>query len=130
MKKNFLLIVLLLISLMSNLSCSKDEEVNKDTTVTFIYSMDKLENVDVDAIVYEYNSKGEIVGSLSVNDCEKGVTKTFTAKPDAEKIKVQLNLSIGILKKGYWVQQVYYLNAGNNNQIEISGNTVTGPEEP
>lgn len=130
MKKNLLLIVLLLMSLISSTSCSKDEDPDKDTTVTFIYSMDNVENVIVDAIIFEYNSKDEVVGSLSVKNCKKGTSKIFSAKPTTEKIKVQLNIGIGILEKGYWVQEVYYINTGQDNHIEISGSTITGSKEP
>lgn len=130
MKKNLLLIVLLLVPLISTISCSKDEDMDKDTSITFSYLVNDTENVTVDALIFEYNSKDERVGNHSIDDCEKGIRKTFIANPVTEKVKVQLNLTSGYVTKGVWVQQVYYLNGGQDNIIELSGNTVTGSKEP
>lgn len=101
-----------------------------DTTITFAFSVAGSEEVTVDAVIFEYNSKDERIGNHSFKDCKKGTTEIFVANPATEKAKVLLNFNSGSLTKGMWVQQIYYLNAGQNNLIELSGSTITGSKEP
>ena len=117
MKKLFGLMLLCAMMVFSLSSCSKEEGVS---TYTFKFNAPTLWG-DASVILFECDNIGDKINSNSIK-CKKGYSKTFTAREGAERIKVYID--------GKWVQQVFILNNGSNTNIEITGNTLIGKEEP
>jgi hypothetical protein len=81
---------------------------------------------DFKVYLYEYNEIGEMIHSNIIDNAEKDVPYTYAAQDNAVKIKVRLNY----LTAYWWVQQVYYLDEGENIDIAIIGSTLVGDYEP
>ena len=74
----------------------------------------------------EHNEIGDRIHTTIIDNAEADVPYSYEAKDNTIKIKVYL-------KQGNWsrwVQQVYYLDKGNNIDIIITGNTLVGNYEP
>jgi hypothetical protein len=72
------------------------------------------------------NEIGDRIHTTIIDNAEADVPYSYEAKDNTIKIKVYL-------KQGNWsrwVQQVYYLDKGNNIDIIITGNTLVGNYEP
>jgi len=85
--------------------------------------------IDVKATLFEYNEKGEKVAEKAI-DCYDGLSNTFIAKPDAEKVKVYIVMESKLSISKRWVQEVFYLTEGKNIDIELKGTTELGTKEP
>ncbi len=110
-------------------ACSSDDDEERGASYSFEYLIDD-NGVTVDAILWEYNSSGERIGSNTVNNCQDGASKSFIANPMAEKIKVYFTIKYGSVKQYKWVQNVYYLKDKGNTEIKITGETLIGNTEP
>ena len=130
MKQFRLLATLLVVALCTTTvftSCRNDDD---DTTYTFIYSVDDVAGLIVDVTLLEYNDNEVIVGQHTIDNLRSGFRQNFTANSRATKVKVRFNWRVGTTNTVRWVQQVFYLEAGRNINIEITGNTLVGPSEP
>ena len=74
----------------------------------------------------EHNFIDDRIYTTIINKAEKDVAYSYAAQNRTKKIKVQLIKG----DSHDWVQQVYYLNEGENIDIEISPNTLVGPNQP
>lgn len=83
-----------------------------------------------DVIIFECTSEGHKINSQSINNCEVGKTYTFTAVPQASKLKVYVTYSVFFEEKSKWVQQVYLLDKKATTSIILDGDTLLGNKEP
>jgi len=121
--------MLIMASVVSLTSCSKDDSVSP-TTYTFLYSMDDLSDISASMTILEYNSKGEQIANNNI-ECKNGLSKTFTANPNTEKVKLYLTVKAANSKAASrWIQQIYYLKKNDNTTIEFAGTTLVGILEP
>ena len=127
-KKISVLLMLLIASVVSLTSCSKDDSVSP-TTYTFLYSIANDPDMSVSMTILEYNSKGEQIANNNVK-CMSGLSKTFTANSNTEKVKLYLTVTVNSKSASRWVQQVYYLKKNDNTTIEFTGKTMVGIIEP
>jgi|WetSurMetagenome_2_1015567.scaffolds.fasta_scaffold32191_4 hypothetical protein len=127
-KKISVLLMLLIASVVSLTSCSKDDSVSP-TTYTFLYSIADDPDMSVSMTILEYNSKGEQIANNNVK-CMSGLSKTFTANSNTEKVKLYLTVTVNSKSASRWVQQVYYLKKNDNTTIEFTGKTMVGIIEP
>lgn len=74
----------------------------------------------------EHNAIDDPIYTTIIDNAEANVPYSYEAKENTVKIKVYLR--DGDWNK--WVQQVYYLDEGNNIDIIITGNTIVGNFEP
>lgn len=127
---------LLVASTMSILmSCDKTDPQVPDTTYTITANLTGPSSeytIHHDLTIFEYNEEGEKVAN---NSMEKIVTETkkFTANAQAVKVKVYIKMYGDISTIGtkyYWVQQVFYLEEGKNNDIKVDGHSIVGSKEP
>ncbi len=126
MKKLLLLITTICCLGIMN-SCTK--EGADESKYTFTHNFEGLTSCDI--ILFEYTESGDKVNSNSIDDCEKGKTYTFTATPQAVKVKVYAKYStIFSSNTSKWVQQVYYLTKGGTTDIKVDGETIIGNKEP
>ena len=125
--KKILLIMAIILPMIALTACSDDE--SKETTYTLKWDMD-FSGGRVDVWMFEYNDKDEIVQNSIVDDIQSNHTESFKAKDNATKVKVKVKMSAYGASKQQWIQQVYYLNAGGNVDININGDTLIGNKEP
>ena len=104
-------------------SCSKDDD-NDPTTYTLKWNTETY-GVD-DIICFEYTGSGDKIGNKDVGYITKNGSYKFTASEKAEKVKVYFEIG----GSPRWIQQVYYLKAGGNIDIEVKDNTIVGRNEP
>lgn len=109
-------------------ACSDDDEKG-GKTYSFEYLIDDNE-ITVDAVIFEYSSDGEKIGSNYVSNCKKGTSKSFAANSMAEKVKVYFTMKYGSVKQYKWVQNVFYLKDKGNTEIKIVNETIVGAKEP
>ncbi|WP_195531977.1 hypothetical protein [Bacteroides finegoldii] len=132
--KKFLSITLLLTAMFFTLSsCSKDDEKEEvhDTTYTFTYTGDNPpQGIICDFTLFEYNDKGERVAQNHVRNCRKGTVMDFVAKTNSQKVKVYYVQTKGTQTVAKWIQQVYYLEKGENVKVAVTGETRVGTTEP
>ncbi|MDD4500284.1 MAG: hypothetical protein EOL95_12185 [Bacteroidia bacterium] len=74
----------------------------------------------------EHNLIGDRIHTTIIDNAEENVPYSYAAQDDAVKIKVYLK--VGDWYR--WVQQVYYLEEGENINIVITGDTIVGNSEP
>jgi len=120
-KKNFYF-SMLLFAVLAFTSCERE------TTYTFKFNAD-LSGIPMTAIVYEYDGDSKVVGQKSF-DCFKGLTRVETVDSKAKKVKIKTVWGSGSSSLVYWVIKVYYLEPGNNINIEINEDTRFIPYEP
>lgn len=100
-------------------SCSKD---NDEQLTTYTLTCDTSISWDVNSVIlFEYDKNNDKIYNNSIK-IGKGQNMTFTASPNAVKIKVYIN--------GQWVQQVFPLIKGGHIVIRLRDNTLIGSEEP
>lgn len=133
MKKTLILIIPFLMMLVfAFCSCSKEEpelpQTNTQYTVNFLTTPPK--GFTINLTLFEYNSSGEKIGQNHLKNCTYGVSEQFTASPKSEKVKVYMVSEFNGQSFPAWVQQVYYLNKGNNTDININGEIRVGSTEP
>lgn len=132
--KNLFKLSLLFMAISFMVSCSRNEEeveVIKDTTYTFIYlASDVPEGIVLSITLFEYNDKDERIGQQSVKNVYNGFSDVFVANKNAQKVKVYLKTEYQDKSIYNWVQQVFYLESGSNTNIEITGETQIGKQEP
>lgn len=126
--KKILLIMAMILPMIALTACSDDDE-SKETTYTLKWDMD-ISGGRVDVWMFEYNDKDEIVQNSIVDDIQNNHSESFKAKDNATKVKVKIKMSAYGASKQQWIQQVYYLNAGGNVDININGDTLIGNKEP
>lgn len=113
-------------------SCSKGSGGDSDSTTYTLINKVKLPDAvgaKIDYTLYEYNAKGEKIANHKIPNMKEGASSTFTATPQAEKIKVFFYAQAH-LSRDYWVQQVFYLKKGKNITITVSNDTALGDNEP
>jgi hypothetical protein len=128
MKKISFFLMLVMASVVSLTSCSKDDSVSP-TTYTFLYSIADDPDISVSMTILEYNSKGEQIENNNI-ECKNGLSKTFIANSNAEKVKLYLTATVNSKKTSRWIQQIYYLKKNDNTTIEFIGTTLVGILEP
>ncbi len=74
----------------------------------------------------EHNIIGDRIHTTIIDNAEKNVAYSYAAQSRTRKIKVQLIKA----DSHDWVQQVYYLDEGENIDIVITANTLVGSNEP
>jgi len=130
MKKLLFASCLLLSAALTVSSCKKDKDpVEPDTTYTFKQSADIASGVTMGVMIFEYNDGNERVGQQSF-EASEGLVRVFTASSRAIKVKVRVTLVAGSTEMIRWIQQVFYLEKGENIDIEIKSNTLMGTSEP
>lgn len=131
MKKLFGFMLLCATLVLSFSSCSKDDDSALTSTYTVIYSApEPADGIEFNIIVFEYNDKDEIIHQNPIRNAYTGLTSQFTAMPNAQKLKVYLELKYADLNSSSWVQQIYYLEPGKNIEINITDDTRVGKVEP
>lgn len=133
MKKLFGFMLLCATLVLSVSSCSKDDGDDSvlTSTYTVIYSaVEPADGIDLNIIVFEYNDKDEVIHQNPIKNAYMGLTSQFTAKPNAQKLKVYLEMRAGDLSSASWVQQIYYLEPGKNIEIDITDDIRVGKVEP
>ena len=136
--KRFLQILAALVAASSALSCGKEtpEEPAKPTTYTVTMAMSNVTSTSephYDLTAFEYNESGEKVANNALNQAVRGSTKTFTANSHAVKVKLYIKMysdNSAITPQYLWVQQVFYLEEGNNIEITVEDHTKVGKSEP
>lgn len=124
-----------LVAIVSIVSCEKEEQP-KPTTYTVTMAMSSVTSTSIphyDLTAYEYNEAGEKVANNALSVATSGTTKTFTANPRSVKVKLYIKMytdNSGYAPKYYWVQQVFYLEEGNNIEIKVDDHTKVGSLEP
>jgi hypothetical protein len=129
MKKISFFLMLIMASVVSLTSCSKDDNAVNSTTYTFLDSDDDISGMSLSVDLIEYNSIGEQIAS-NYFECKKGSSKIFTASENAEKVKIYVTIESNSKPQSTWIQQIYYLKENNNINIELKGTTMIGPHEP
>jgi len=123
MKKTLFLALVTAFTLLP-LSCTKyDAPDIQPGTTSYTFT---IYDSDFKVYLYEYNEIGEMIHSNIINNAEKEVPYSYAAQDSAVKVKVRLNY----LTANWWVQQVYYLDEGENIDIAIIGSTLVGDYEP
>lgn len=118
MKKLFGLVLLCVAGMFVLSSCSKDDDKG---IATYTFKCNISSYWDTSVRLFECNNSGDKINNNSF-ECNEGYSKTFTASPDATKVKVYID--------GKWVQQVYILKRGGNIVITVDGETLVGSQEP
>lgn len=118
-------------------SCSNVEEYeDKDnsilsSTYTVLYSsVSPPDGVEIDITVFEYNDKDEAIHQNNLNNVRWGSGNKFTARKNSQKLKVYISTSSESQSDFFWIQQVYYLEPGNNILIDITDDIRVGKVEP
>lgn len=130
---NFLFSAILAIVLLA--SCEKVPAPAPDTTYTInmMMSVNADAAVQIDLTAFEYNEAGEKIGNNTMERAVKGSSKKFTASKNTVKVKIYVKMYAvnGSGVANYqWVQQVYYLDEGKDNVIDIKDDTRIGKSEP
>lgn len=133
MKKFFSMTLLLTAMFLTFSACSSDDEKEEvqDTTYTFTYTGDNPpQGLTCDFTLFEYNDKGERVAQNHVKNCRKGTVMDFVANTNSQKVKAYFVTTNGTQSVARWVQQVYYLEKGENVEVAVTGETRIGTTEP
>ena len=137
MKKIFRFLLLCVTFLFVFTSCSNVDDYEYEdnpilsSTYTVLYSsVNPPDGVKIDVTVFEYNDKDEAIHQSHMDNVRMGSTKKFTAKEKSQKLKVYIVTSSESQSDFFWIQQVYYLEPGNNILIDITDNIWVGKVEP
>lgn len=110
-------------------ACTRD--VVKDTTYTFMYyDMEVPEGFEIDITLFEYNDNEEKIAQNTIENIKDGFSRQFVANKNAQKVKVYLTTRYNSYSVYRWVQQVYYLETGEDTKIEVTGTIRVGTSEP
>lgn len=121
-KRIFAVIAASMIFLLS--SCTKEESINRNYTVTFNGSYGYSTTIRV----FECNENGDKIYDSSW-DFSKGETKSFTALQGTKKLKLYIHTESMFGDIRGYVQRVYYLTTSPTS-IVVDDNTTIGPNEP
>ena len=137
MNKVFSLLLPFVTSLFVFTSCSnvdgyeyEDNPILTSTYTVLYSSANPPDGVEIEVTVFEYNDKDEAIHQSHMKNVRLGSTRKFTAKPNAQKLKVYLETSSESQSDFFWIQQVYYLEPGNNILIDITDDIRVGKVEP
>ena len=130
MKKTLFLALFSALALLSLSSCTKYDAAYTQPptpppagTTAYTFSM---YTSGYKVYLSEHNIIGDRIHNTIIFNAEKNVAYSYAANNRAKKIKVQLIRD----NSQDWVQQVYYLEEGENIDIEITPITLVGPNEP
>lgn len=115
-----LLLALLLLS-----SCSKE---GKGSTYSVICNFDT--EISTTIMVFECDDQGNKLTNHTIDDVVKGQEYSFTAIPEATRVKIYYRQETFWGTTNRWVQQVFILRNRENTSIVIDGNTIVGNKEP
>lgn len=120
---------MVLFSLLS--SCKKDDPELKDTTYTYVdnFGCPSFAS-DYSIVLVECDASGSKVLTNILDNPELGKRYVFTANSHSAKIKVKFQYTIISTHYNDWVQQVFYLEEGENIDIITDGETIVGNKEP
>lgn len=124
MKTKVIFSMVLLLSALSFMSCSKDEDESAQYTFTNTTSF-----TDV-VYLFEYDSSGDKINSQTIEPVIQDKKYTFTADENAVKVKVYYKYSILSSTYSRWIQQVFVLKPGKTIDIVLEGETIVGSKEP
>jgi len=124
MKKTLFLALVTALTLLP-LSCTKYDAYDAPAAGTTAYTF-TIFTSGYKVYLSEHNFIDDRIYTTIINKAEKDVAYSYAAQNRTKKIKVQLIKG----DSHDWVQQVYYLNEGENIDIEISPNTLVGPNQP
>lgn len=133
MKKTPILIIpFLMMFVFAFCSCSNEEPQlpQTETQYTVNFLTPPPNGFTINLTLFEYNASGEKIGQNHLKNCKYGTSEQFTASQDSEKIKVYMVSEYNGQSFPAWIQQVYYLNKGNNLNIDITGEIRIGNNEP
>ena len=102
----------------------------KDTTYTFVDNYGMPGASEYSVILSEYDASGSRVMTNMIDNITVGQKYAFVANDHSEKIKVKLQYKFGSNSYAKWVQQVWYLEKGENVDIITDGETIIGNSEP
>lgn len=122
--KRFILIVLA--AVFAAVSCSREPETAEYTVIW------DFEQGAAELMIWECDDFGSKLTSHIEHDISKGKSVTYTAIPEATKIKIYFETTKNAFNISVkrWVQQVHLLRPGENIQIVINDNTIVGTDEP
>lgn len=106
-------------------SCSKEE---KDSTYSIICNFDT--EISTTIMVFECDNQGNKLANHTIDDVVKGQEYSFTAIPEATRVKIYYKQESFWGTTNRWVQQVFILRSRENTSILIDGNTLVGNKEP
>ena len=130
MKKTLFLTLVSAFALLSLSSCSKFDAAYSQPPIpppagTTAYTF-SIYTSGYKVYLSEYYIIGDRIHNTILFNAEKNVPYSYAAKSRARKVKVQLTR----FDSQEWVQQVYYLEEGENIDIEITPTTLVGKIEP
>lgn len=114
MKQRIFTWVVILLALVCT-SCSKDEATT--------YTVANNSIAYFTAFIHECNDADETINIVN-KGLSVGSMELITANPNAVKVKIYFE------ELESWCQQVFYLKAGSNTDININGKTIVGPYKP
>ena len=120
---NLMAIIMIATMIVGLYSCSKDDD-NTPTTYTLKWNTETY-GVD-DVMCFEYTGGGDKIGNKTVDNITKNGTYKFTASEKAEKVKVYFEIG----GSPRWIQQIFFLKAGTNTDIQVTDKTIVGRKEP
>ncbi len=122
-RKSFLMLMILSAALILT-SCTKE------TTYTFVDNFGGSGFTEYSILLCEYDAAGSKVFTNKLDSPNTGQSYVYTANEHAEKIKVRIQAQIGSTSFNRWIQQVFYLEEGENINITLDGETIVGSSEP
>lgn len=109
---------------MSLVSCNKEQPDAKYTIVWNAgYTATEL-------FVWECDAAGSKLANHVRENVHDGNRISYTAIPEATKVKLYFKYDSWIGENDRWIQQVFLLKKGENTLITITGDTIVGPDEP
>ena len=140
MKAKKLLLLLFAATVLLLSSCKKDESnsasgsISQTTTYNvYVHDLSVPSGMTLECVVIEYNNQNERLETHRFNVYSQQIINNhYTATNNSTKVKMGLNIrSTTSSQSSYlWVQKVYYLNKGGNTQVEVTGSSPVGPNEP
>lgn len=100
----------------------------KETTYTLKWNLD--DTVPMDILIMEYSQQSEVIKNVPIYSVQNSFESIYTAAENSEKVKIQISWESNNTEYNRWVNQVYYLEKGENIDIFIDGNTIVGKQEP
>ena len=102
----------------------------KETTYTFVDNFGGSGFTEYSILLCEYDASGSKVNTNKLDWPTTGQPYVYTANEHAEKIKVRIQAQMGSSSFNRWIQQVFYLEEGENIDITLEGSTIVGSSEP
>lgn len=122
-----LLFIILAISLAAfmSFSCTKEKE---NAMYTIVCNFDTAINTTI--MVFECDDQGSKLANNVIDDAEEGQEYSFTAIPEATRVKVYYKQETFWGTTDKWVQQVFVLRDQENTEILLDDNMIVGNKEP